>query len=94
MLACVGNGSYIFANPVTGHQIAETLTLPILTIVRSTAMRNAVRRSTLDSDPDAMLMTTLDPSPDFAQAACTRHVICPKRRQTLPDTRMAVSDAR
>ena len=32
-IACVGEGSYIFANPVACHQIAEALELPILIII-------------------------------------------------------------
>lgn len=76
VLACVGDGSYMFANPVAAHQIAEALHLPILTIVKNNAMWNAVRRSVLDSYPDgaaaranAMPLTALDPSPDFRQVA-------------------------
>ena len=36
VIAAVGDGSYIFANPVAAHQIAEALRLPILTIVKTT----------------------------------------------------------
>jgi acetolactate synthase I/II/III large subunit len=44
VIACMGDGSYMFANPVACHQIAEALELPILTIVKNNAMWNAVRR--------------------------------------------------
>ncbi|MBF9031617.1 thiamine pyrophosphate-requiring protein [Rhodobacterales bacterium HKCCE3408] len=79
-IAATGDGSYIFANPVACHQIAEALDLPILTIVKNNASWNAVRRSVLTSYPDGhavkaneMPLTSLRPQPDFcAIAAASR----------------------
>ena len=75
-IACVGDGSYMFANPVACHQIAEALRLPILTIVKNNAMWNAVRRSVVNGYPDGSAamsntvpLTSLEPLPDFAAIA-------------------------
>ena len=76
VIACMGDGSYMFANPVACHQIAESLDLPILTIVKNNAMWNAVRRSVLKGYPDGaavrmnhMPLTSLEPLPDFSLVA-------------------------
>ena len=76
VIACVGDGSYMFANPVACHQIAEALGLPILTIVKNNAMWNAVRRSVVKGYPDGAAvrqnripLTSLEPLPDFTQIA-------------------------
>lgn len=76
VVACMGDGSYMFANPVACHQIAEALELPILTIIKNNAMWNAVRRSVVKGYPDGaavrmnrMPLTSLEPLPDFTQVA-------------------------
>ncbi|HWK14623.1 MAG TPA: thiamine pyrophosphate-requiring protein [Rhizobiaceae bacterium] len=76
MIATVGDGSYMFANPVACHQTAAALKLPLLTVVFNNGIWNAVRRSTLQMYPDGraaaanvMPMTALDPSPDYAAVA-------------------------
>lgn len=70
--ACIGDGSHIFANPVSCHQIAEAQELPILTVVFNNGVWNAVRRATLAMYPDGqasrmnrMPVTSLAPVPDF-----------------------------
>jgi acetolactate synthase-1/2/3 large subunit len=74
--ATMGDGSYMFANPVACHQIAEALELPLLTIVFNNGIWNAVKRSTLDIFPDGfaaksnqMPVTSLQPLPDFCKVA-------------------------
>src|SRR5690606_10898410 len=52
MIATVGDGSYMFANPVACHQTAAALKLPLLTVVFNNGIWNAVRRSTLQMYPD------------------------------------------
>jgi len=76
VVACVGDGSYVFANPVACHQIAEAQALPILTVVKNNGMWNAVRRSTLGVHGDghaaraaAMPLTSLEPSPSYSMVA-------------------------
>ncbi|MDH3741971.1 MAG: thiamine pyrophosphate-requiring protein, partial [Hyphomicrobiales bacterium] len=75
-VACIGDGSYMFANPVACHQIAEANALPILTIVFNNGVWNAVRKTTKMMYPDGravrmntMPMSSLDPSPDYAMIA-------------------------
>ncbi|MEM8838392.1 MAG: thiamine pyrophosphate-requiring protein [Pseudomonadota bacterium] len=75
-VACVGDGSYMFANPVACHQIAEAHGLPILTIVFNNAVWNAVRKTTLMMYPtghasrmNTVPLSSLAPNPDFTKVA-------------------------
>jgi acetolactate synthase I/II/III large subunit len=47
VIAILGDGSYIFANPVAVHHVATMHKLPVLFIVINNAMWGAVRRATL-----------------------------------------------
>jgi acetolactate synthase-1/2/3 large subunit len=74
--ACIGDGSYIFANPVACHQIAEALELPVLTIIKNNGLWNAVRRSVVGAYPQGaavraniMPLTSLEPAPDYRKIA-------------------------
>jgi acetolactate synthase I/II/III large subunit len=76
VIACMGDGSYIFANPTACHQIAEAHNLPILTIVKNNGLWNAVRRSVISEYPggaaarsNRMPFTSLEPSPDYLKIA-------------------------
>ncbi|MGB7335710.1 MAG: thiamine pyrophosphate-dependent enzyme, partial [Salaquimonas sp.] len=76
VIACIGDGSYVFANPTACHQIAEALQLPLLTIIKNNGMWNAVRRSVVNSYPkgqaaktNSMPLTSLEPSPDYLKIA-------------------------
>jgi acetolactate synthase I/II/III large subunit len=76
VIACVGDGSYVFANPVACHQTAAALGLPLLTVVFNNGIWNAVRRSTLYMYPDGraaaantMPITSLAPMPDLPAVA-------------------------
>ena len=52
-VSCIlGDGSYIFSNPVAVHHAAAMHKLPVLTIVINNAMWGAVRRATLGMYPD------------------------------------------
>ncbi|MEO9299811.1 thiamine pyrophosphate-requiring protein [Devosia alba] len=93
VIACVGDGSYMFANPTACHQIAEALELPLLTIVKNNGTWNAVRRSVVNAYPDGlaakanrMPLTSLEPSPDYtALAAASRaHVERVEHGDDLP----------
>ncbi len=75
-VACVGDGSYMFANPVACHQIAEAHDLPLLTVVFNNGVWNAVRKTTLMMYPDGhasrantVPMSSLAPVPDFTMVA-------------------------
>ena len=76
IVATMGDGSYIFSNPVACHQIAEALGLPILVLIVNNSEWGAVRQSVLSIYPDGfasktnrMPLTSLEPSPDFARIA-------------------------
>ena len=76
IVATMGDGSYMFANPVVCHQIAEALDLPVLMLVLNNHEWGAVRRSVLGTYPDGyasranrMPLVSLDPTPEFTQVA-------------------------
>jgi len=76
VVATMGDGSYIFANPVACHQIAEALALPVLVVIVNNGEWGAVRQSVLGIYPDghaartnAMPLTGLAPVPDFVRVA-------------------------
>ena len=76
VVATMGDGSYMFANPVACHQIAEALGLPILVLILNNAEWGAVRQSVLGLYPDGyaaktnhMPLTALSPVPDFVKVA-------------------------
>jgi len=72
VIATVGDGSYMFANPTACHQVAEALDIPLLTIVFNNGVWNAVRKSTKAVYPDGrasranlMPLSSLSPAPDY-----------------------------
>jgi acetolactate synthase-1/2/3 large subunit len=76
IIACVGDGSYIFSNPVACHQMASVHRLPVLTIVFNNGIWNAVRRATVGMYPNGaaaqankMPLTSLEPAPDYCGIA-------------------------
>jgi acetolactate synthase I/II/III large subunit len=76
IVATMGDGSYMFANPVACHQIAEALELPVLVVILNNTEWAAVRYSVLGLYPDGyaaranrMPLTSLQPSPSFVKVA-------------------------
>uniref|UniRef100_UPI003100C99C thiamine pyrophosphate-dependent enzyme n=1 Tax=Neorhizobium sp. EC2-8 TaxID=3129230 RepID=UPI003100C99C len=76
IVATMGDGSYMFSNPVACHQIAEAAGIPLLILVLNNSEWGAVRQSVLGVYPDgyaaksnAMPLVSLAPSPDFTQVA-------------------------
>ncbi len=72
VIAAVGDGSYMFGNPLPAAFVGRAESLPTLTIVSNNRTWMAVRRATLDVYPDGkaakannMPLTELNPSPDF-----------------------------
>jgi acetolactate synthase-1/2/3 large subunit len=72
VIAAVGDGSYMFANPTACHQVAEALDIPLLTIVFNNGVWNAVRKSTKAVYPEGrasrvnrMPLSSLSPAPDY-----------------------------
>lgn len=75
-VATMGDGSYIFSNPVACHQVAQALSLPVLVIVLNNAEWGAVRDAVSGLYPDGaagrantMPLTALGPSPEFTLTA-------------------------
>ena len=94
VVATVGDGSYLFANPPACHQAAEALDLPILTVVMNNGVWNAVDKTTRLVYPDgsaaranAMPLTSLRPAPDYAMIARASrgHGERVERPEDLPD---------
>ena len=76
IVATMGDGSYMFANPVACHQIAEALELPIVLLIVNNCEWGAVRQSVLGVYPNgyaaktnSMPLTQLSPVPDFVKVA-------------------------
>ena len=76
VIAALGDGSHIFANPVACHQIAAAERIPTLSVVFNNGGWGAVERATRAMYPDGqatranvMPLTRLDPVPDHAAIA-------------------------
>jgi acetolactate synthase-1/2/3 large subunit len=72
VIVAVGDGSYMFGNPLPYHFVARAENLPTLTIIANNHSWHAVRQSTLDVYPDGsaakanvMPLTQLNPAPDY-----------------------------
>ncbi len=75
-VAVVGDGSYLFANPLVCLQVARAQELSILVVVANNSEWGAVRASVQGLYPEGQAMranqvplTDLSPSPDFAAVA-------------------------
>jgi acetolactate synthase-1/2/3 large subunit len=71
VVSVLGDGAYMFANPVACHYMAQMQKLPTLTVIYNNALYNAVRRATLDmydrgvaAEGDGRLLADL-PAPNF-----------------------------
>jgi acetolactate synthase-1/2/3 large subunit len=71
VVAVLGDGAYMFANPTACHYIAQFQNLPVLTVIYNNALYGAVRRATLDmyaagvaGQDDGRLLADL-PAPQF-----------------------------
>jgi len=94
IIACVGDGSYMFANPVACHQTAVMHDLPILTVIFNNAVWNAVRRATRSMYPNGRAVnanvipiTSLGTPPDYAAIAGAHGAFAEKVEEAdaLPD---------
>ena len=94
MVATLGDGAYMFANPTVGHWVARAHGLPILTIVFNNSRYGAVRRATLSmfkdgtaGENDGTTLADLSPAPPYelmaqAQGAYAERV---EKPADLPD---------
>jgi acetolactate synthase-1/2/3 large subunit len=76
VVATLGDGAYMFANPVVSHWVSAVYSLPILTVVFNNSRYGAVRRATLSmfkdgaaGENDGLTLADLDPSPPFEEMA-------------------------
>jgi acetolactate synthase I/II/III large subunit len=74
VIAVLGDGAYMFANPTACHFIAQNQNLPVLVVIYNNALYGAVRRATLDMYPaataaqsDGRLLAELGPAPAYEQ---------------------------
>jgi acetolactate synthase I/II/III large subunit len=74
IVSTMGDGSYMFANPVACHQIAEAYGIATLSVILNNQEWFAVRRAALGMYPkghaakaNQMPLTALSPSPEFAR---------------------------
>jgi acetolactate synthase-1/2/3 large subunit len=71
VVAVLGDGAYMFANPTACHYTAQMQKLPVLTVIYNNALYGAVRRATLGmyaqgvaAEADGRFLADL-PAPDF-----------------------------
>jgi acetolactate synthase-1/2/3 large subunit len=76
VIACVGDGSFLFANPLSCFHTMNTLHVPILIIVLNNAAWNATRRAAYNMYPDGSsaqnespVLTDLSPQLPFSAVA-------------------------
>jgi acetolactate synthase I/II/III large subunit len=94
VVATLGDGAYMFANPMVGHWMSSVHNLPILTIVFNNSRYGAVRRATLSmfkdgvaGENDGRTLADLDPSPAFEDMARAQgaHAERVEKPADLPD---------
>ncbi len=94
VVATLGDGAYMFANPTVGHWVSSTHGLPILTIVFNNSRYGAVRRATLSmfkdgaaGENDGRTLADLDPAPPYEEMAKAQgaHAERVEKPADLPD---------
>jgi acetolactate synthase-1/2/3 large subunit len=102
VVATLGDGSYMFANPMVGHWVSAVQNLPILTIVFNNSRYGAVRRATLSmfkdgvaGENDGRTLADLDPSPPFEEMARAQgaHAERVEKPADLPEALSRARDA-
>jgi acetolactate synthase I/II/III large subunit len=75
VICTVGDGAYMFGNPVPAHYVSAAEKLPILTVVFNNQMWGAVKRNTREVYPDGYAarsnrepLTYFDPGLKFEKA--------------------------
>jgi acetolactate synthase-1/2/3 large subunit len=75
VVATLGDGAYMFSNPMVGHWVADVHKIPILVIVFNNSLYGAVRGATMSMFKDGVagedggrFMADLRPSPAFEEA--------------------------
>ncbi len=72
VIACLGDGSYLFNEPAACHFVSRSQGLPVLTVIFNNAQWEAVKSSTIGVHPEGWAkgtgyfpLTSLSPSPRF-----------------------------
>jgi acetolactate synthase-1/2/3 large subunit len=72
VIACVGDGSYIFGSPTAAHWVSRAYDLPVLYVIFNNRAWNAVKRAVQTYAQDgwaartgSMVLSDLDPAPDY-----------------------------
>ena len=101
VVASLGDGAYVFANPTACHWISAADRLPILVVVFNNGLYGAVRNATLDLYKDgiaardgARLLADLGPSPAYeklVEASGGWGVRVEKPQELLPALQRAVA---
>jgi acetolactate synthase-1/2/3 large subunit len=76
VVATLGDGAYMFSNPMVGHWVSAAHNLPILTIVFNNSRYGAVRNATMSmfkdgtaGEHDGRTLADLDPAPPYDEMA-------------------------
>ena len=102
VVATLGDGAYMFSNPMVGHWVAAKHELPILTIVFNNSRYGAVRRATLSmfkdgaaGENDGRTLADLDPAPPYEEMAQAQgaHAERVEKPADLPDALARARDA-
>jgi len=72
VVAVLGDGAYMFANPTACHFVSQAQSLPVLVVIYNNTLYGAVRRATLDmfehgvaAEDNGRLLADLGPAPDY-----------------------------
>jgi acetolactate synthase-1/2/3 large subunit len=69
VIACVGDGSYMFGNPTPAHWVSRRYDVPILVVIFNNAKWEAVEHATRGVHPgtarEGLPFTALTPAPDY-----------------------------
>jgi acetolactate synthase I/II/III large subunit len=94
VVATLGDGAYMFANPMVGHWVSSTQNLPILTVVFNNSRYGAVRNATLSmfkdgaaGENDGRGLADLEPAPPYEEMARSQgaHAERVEKPADLPD---------
>ena len=102
LVATLGDGAYMFGNPMVGHWVSGKYGLPILAIVFNNSRYGAVRRATLSmfkegaaGENDGRSFADLDPAPAYDEIARAQgaHAERVEKPADLPDALARARDA-
>ncbi|MBM3502566.1 MAG: thiamine pyrophosphate-requiring protein [Alphaproteobacteria bacterium] len=104
VIACVGDGSYLFGNPAAAHMVGEAQQLPFLTVIFNNRLWASVGNATRAMYPDGyavrsnrMALTHLEPAPRYelyVQASGGFGIQVSDTADLLPALRKAVAVVR